>query len=259
MATPPFLPDESKPGDSDIVSQYPAVERLFRDIVESWLLIDHDTDGEHKQVTLPELGADPGAVTDTGFVYTKDDSGDTELFYRDDSGAVVQITEDGVVKVIIPSGVLDAPATTSMFLYQSAAPPGWTKDTASTLNKHGLELVTTTAWVEGSNGATAFDSVFGSGKVTGGKVSTGTVAGTAISVAQMPAHGHSWLFHTSTGAGSGFAVVASERSASNQDAESSVGSAGGGATHAHGLTMNSHDHTLSLDLNFIKVIRITKD
>ncbi len=47
MATPPFNPDETKPGDSDIVSQFPAVERTFRDIVEDWINFEHDPTGHH--------------------------------------------------------------------------------------------------------------------------------------------------------------------------------------------------------------------
>jgi microcystin-dependent protein len=53
MASPPFSINEAVPGDSDIVSQFPALERTFRDIVESWLLINHNNLGEHKYVTLP--------------------------------------------------------------------------------------------------------------------------------------------------------------------------------------------------------------
>lgn len=41
--------------------------------------------------------ADPATVADTGAVYVKDDAGDTEFFYIDDSGNVVQITKDGQV------------------------------------------------------------------------------------------------------------------------------------------------------------------
>jgi hypothetical protein len=37
----------------------------------------------------------PSNVANTGFVYTKDDGGDTELYYEDDGGAEVQITQDG--------------------------------------------------------------------------------------------------------------------------------------------------------------------
>lgn len=39
----------------------------------------------------------PTNVANTGFLYTKDDSGDTELYYEDDDGAEVQITADGAL------------------------------------------------------------------------------------------------------------------------------------------------------------------
>lgn len=37
MAVAPFNPNEAVPADSDIVSQFPAVERDFRDIMEDWV------------------------------------------------------------------------------------------------------------------------------------------------------------------------------------------------------------------------------
>ena len=41
--------------------------------------------------------ADPTAVANKGFLYAKDDGGDTELFYRDDSGNIVQLTQNGEI------------------------------------------------------------------------------------------------------------------------------------------------------------------
>jgi len=252
MAAPPFLPDESKPGDSDIVSQYPAVERLFRDVIESWLLIDHDTAGEHKQVTLPELGADPSAATNTGFLYTKDDSGDTELFYRDDSGNIVQFTADGGAG----PGLASFPATTSMLFYQSAAPTGWTKDVASLLNNHGIRVVTSTAWSTGSNGADAFTTVFGSGKNTGSKDPASVTGAHQLTVAQMPAHTHVVEIFT---AGSGVTTIESgiDNATSPQNLNPTK-STGGDGTHTHTLSIN-HNHSLTMDLNYLNVIRATKD
>ena len=236
MATPPFLPDETKPADGDIVSQYPAVERLFRDIVESWLLIDHDTDGEHTQVTLPELGADPTVVANTGFVYTKDDAADTELFYRDDSGNIVQITKDGDVNK------LTFPATTSMLFYQSAAPTGWTKDVAATLGNHAIRVMTDVAWSGGSKGATAFDSVFGAGKTAGA---------TTLSAAQsgLPSHTHSTHSGVSNVSGGNH----------NWWGGASAVGAENVSTTGPVAASESHNHSLSLDLNYINVIRATKD
>lgn len=230
MASPPFLPDETKPADSDIVSQFPAVERAFRDIIETWLLVDHTTDGEHTQVTLPESAGDPSNATDIGFLYTKNDGGDTELFYEDAGGNVVQITVGGAL--------FSFPATTSMFFYQSAAPTGWTKDTNATLGNHALKLVTDIAWSGGSKGATAFDSVFGSSKVTGAH---------ALSTAEMPSHTHTVNVGNTGGAGlTGSSFQVHQTGFSGATAAAT----GGGGTHTH---------TLSLDLNHIQVIRATKD
>lgn len=50
MASPPFNIDQTAPGDPDIASTFPALERSFRDIVESWLLIEHNNMGKHTQV-----------------------------------------------------------------------------------------------------------------------------------------------------------------------------------------------------------------
>lgn len=42
MAIPPFNIDETKPAATDNISAYPAVEQLFRDVVESWLTFISD-------------------------------------------------------------------------------------------------------------------------------------------------------------------------------------------------------------------------
>ena len=41
--------------------------------------------------------SDPSALVNKGLIYTKDDAGDTELFYMDNSGNIVQITKDGTL------------------------------------------------------------------------------------------------------------------------------------------------------------------
>lgn len=60
MASPPFAPATTVPADNDIVSQYPAVERTFRDVVTSFIEVDHDaTSGGHNKLTMIEQGSDP--------------------------------------------------------------------------------------------------------------------------------------------------------------------------------------------------------
>ena len=62
MASPPFDINAAIPEDDDIVSQHPSNARLFRDIVESWLLVEHNVQGRHAQVSLDHQ-TDPAGTT----------------------------------------------------------------------------------------------------------------------------------------------------------------------------------------------------
>lgn len=68
---------------------------------QSFLEIDTTTASPRVRVGVPlqlsERGGDPTTVADSGFVYTKDVSSVTELFFRDSAGNVVQITSGGAV------------------------------------------------------------------------------------------------------------------------------------------------------------------
>ena len=98
------------PADADDINQGAAEMRKFRLDVDERMDVDHDwpasTDGGyHTAVHLKEQGADPTNVANVGIVYTKDDAGDTELYYEDDSGNVVKITEDGVLATTMTTTV----------------------------------------------------------------------------------------------------------------------------------------------------------
>lgn len=98
MATPPFSINEAIPGDSDLISQHPAGARTFRDVVEDYLNTDHDFNtGHHANVGLVEQSGNPAAVANTGFFFTKDVAGITEVFYMDSAGTVKQITSAGTI------------------------------------------------------------------------------------------------------------------------------------------------------------------
>ena len=114
--------DETKPagtraptlGDDDI--------REFKQQVRERLAVDHDyrsseagaesvtvptgTIGYHVKVTLTERAADPTNVANAGILYTKDDGGDTELYWEDDSGNVKQLTKDGALNIAATEAVL---------------------------------------------------------------------------------------------------------------------------------------------------------
>lgn len=73
MASPPFNINQSLPGDTDIVSQFPLNERGTRDIIESWLLVDHNNLGQHAKVSLPWAAAPTTPGSSLSLVYVDAD------------------------------------------------------------------------------------------------------------------------------------------------------------------------------------------
>ena len=101
--------NEASPADTDSASAGASKIRDFKLDYRERMEIDHSmagdvSDGEHKQVTLIEQASDPANVADRGFVYTKDVSGTTELFYEDESGNVTQLTNVGTVNSPVGNG-----------------------------------------------------------------------------------------------------------------------------------------------------------
>jgi microcystin-dependent protein len=73
MATPPFVISNAIPGDTDIVSQFPGVDRGLRDVVNTWLLVDHNNNpGGHVKLTMDQT-VDPAAVTGKTVVSARTD------------------------------------------------------------------------------------------------------------------------------------------------------------------------------------------
>lgn len=209
MASPPFNPDATVPGDSDVVSQYPAAERTFRDIIESWLLIEHGRSGHH---VIPYGDAtDRDAITDWE---------QYSLFYNtDDSELQIQTAASAPFAWIGTSPEQAAgpiPATTKMVFVQAAAPSGWTGlDDAS---DRVLSVVTTTSATGGATG--------GSWTISGLSASV-TVGSTTLSTSQIPSHNHSYeRAENSAKSGNNNDVFADNNS-------TSTGNAGGGGSHSH--------------------------
>lgn len=94
MATPPYNPDQSSPQASDLISQFPADEQNFRDIIESWLLSISTSAGVLKSSAFPtvgdftvavrggpiSMGSVSGDGTGIGKVYHHD-ANDSEVYY----------------------------------------------------------------------------------------------------------------------------------------------------------------------------------
>ncbi len=167
------------------------------------------------------------------------------------TGAVGEITIDTTNKALrVHDGVAAGgftpgfEATTKMLFYQTAAPSGWTKDATAALDKVGLRLVTTTAWAVGASGADAFDTVFGTSKVTASHV---------LTAAQLGAHTHPQQndgVNAFKNAASASSPTFANGAADGSGAEI-TGSSGGGGGHTHTLT--------NLDLKHVNVILCTKD
>jgi hypothetical protein len=78
-----------------------------------------------------------------------------------------------------------------MLFQQTTAPTGWTKDTTATYNNNALRVVTGSV---STGGSVDFTTAFAS------HTPAGTIGGTAITEAQMPAHDH-FVFNTTSDSG----------------------------------------------------------
>ncbi len=245
---------EAQPADVENISLGAGRIRNLKSDIQERLEVDHFhagdvQDGEHKKLTLGAPIATPANVANKGFLYGKDVGGKIELHWLDEDGNEIALTAAGSINAF--------PANTSMLFYQSAAPAGWTKDT-TTLDNHALRVVSSTAWSGGSKGATGFTSIFGSGAPSSTNSSNITI----------PAHTHLQFANTDVSE----STTHNLNNSSQVSAEAAQGvlfegyalrRTGTAATVGKGGSTGSgsgdHSHTLSLDLNYINVIRATKD
>jgi microcystin-dependent protein len=150
---------------------------------------------------------------------------------------------------------LGLPAGTKSLFQQTSAPTGWTKDT--THNDKALRIVSGTA---STGGSVAFTTAFASQSVAG------TVGGTAITINQMPLHGHPMRLSINANNDSHEqgALMVSENDQTNfsaftgtpaQTAGQQIGGTGGGATHDHSFTGTA----INLAVAYVDVILATKD
>ena len=177
---------EAVPANTDSVSAGAGVIRTLKEAIRERLARDHYHDlsgtqsdhGLHNKVTLIEQSSDPSAVTDRGILYTKDVSGVTEVFYRDSSGNVVQLTSGGKIR----GGSLSQDGSiVAAMLGSSSVTEAKIQDGAVTTNKIGSGAVTdskigTGAVTEAKIGSGAVTNVkIGAGAVTGDKIQDGAV------------------------------------------------------------------------------------
>lgn len=109
-------------------------------------------------------------------------------------------------------------------LFQSTPPVGWTLESGAAYNDAALRFTTTTPTTGGS---VAFSSLFAS------QTLTGTIGGSALSIAQLATHDHS------DGSASGSVNVAAGSDVTIKPNTGTTGTAGSSSTHTHSLSMNA--------------------
>lgn len=95
------------PADSEDAKDGASRIRAFKTDVVERVQVDHSfaldaNDGAHKKVTLLEQGSDPTPAANTGFVYAKDLSGVTQIYYMDSAGTITpMLPTTGDVKLTL--------------------------------------------------------------------------------------------------------------------------------------------------------------
>jgi microcystin-dependent protein len=111
MASPPFDINDAVPADNGIVSQFPLQERTFRDIVEDWLLINHNVQGRHDTVGFDHQADSAGIAAVTEVWASTSNSNAGELVKR--------IADTGSVEYVgVPPGLI-------MWDSFTTPPEGW--------------------------------------------------------------------------------------------------------------------------------------
>jgi hypothetical protein len=186
--------------------------------------------------------------TGTGYALRVQDSVDPDLtsFVIDSTGNVgIGTVSPATALEIASPGVFTGawaylPAGTTMIFAQASAPTGWTKSTAD--NNKALRVVSGTGG--GTGGSVAFTTAFASQAVAG------VVGDTALSIAQMPAHTHTYSQPTGSNVASGIGGAGATVSGGVN-----TGSTGSGATHTHTFTGTA----INLAVQYVDVIIAVKN
>jgi len=251
---------ENIPADNNNISLGAGDIRDLKENIRERANIDHswgdaNDSGKHLQSTYQAALATPSTPAGSdGCVWAQQVSGNTELFYRDSNGNVIQLTKLGNVNVTaFPSG-------TAMLFCNASPPPGWTQDFA--VNDFMVRItngaggggggswtitgtsVATSVSTNTSVGAPSISGTVSTSVSDGGSSVSGTVANHTLAVTELPAHTHNLTDLP------GQTTIAATNSGPQQvniagtHASTTDNGTGGGGAHNHGWS-----GSLSLVLN----------
>lgn len=228
IANPPFNPNETVPSNTGVVAIFPQQERDFRDIIESWLLVEHGRYGFHSFNRDTTVNRDANANRPAG-----------SLFFNTTLNVLQFMVAD------TPSPVWDSvsfPPGTRLLFNNSAPPVGWTKIVDAAYNDAMVRIVTgTPAAPSGTKGMSeVFIASFGV---------SGNTNYHELTISELPAHGHPTHVGVANQGGTnmsgGIALAINGQNTyqaytgvPNGNAGQQVGGTGGGQGHRHGIAFN---------------------
>lgn len=178
---------------------------------------------------------------------------DGKLFLKKNVGGV-----ETIVDVTASASANPIPTGTKMLFVQTAAPTGWTKDT--THNDKALRVVSGTA---SSGGTSSFSAVMSSSRASNTVSLGGTVGATTLSWNQMPSHIHGLRLEFGAAGQPQYPIGSAYNQINGNQVYgfSNVGaveSSGANWSHDHSLSINNHNHTTDLAIQYVDVIIATR-
>lgn len=136
---------------------------------------------------------------------------------------------------------------------QSAAPTGWTK--LLDQNDKALRVV---SGAVGVGGSVAFSTAFTNRSVSS-VAAGGTVGNHTLALSQIPSHAHGEYNNGADGGTEGPYMSGTIYNQSPEWSGQYTDAQGGGGAHSHSFTGANHDHTLDMSVQYVDVIRASKD
>ena len=233
MASPPFNPSETVPGDTDVVANFPGVERTFRDVVESWLLFEHGRSGHHAFDYGTTAARDGDSTWEVGSLFLNSER--KTLQYVQTIGPVV-------------FGEVGFPTGTRVVLQQTSAPLGYTKDTTAALNDSAFRCVVGSAT---TGGTAAFSTTFAARTILQANLPVATLTTTITDP------GHSHVERGDGGGGTGNRIVLDLGNASNSASGNTTSSSTTGITASTAL--GGSGTAMDFAVKFIDLCIFVKD